>query len=139
MSYSHVNVKLSDGQIEKLKSKDSVMCGTKITLKHEQMSGGPHKLSLTKTQFGHFNKSKSAVKGIQLTLSKAAVNEMIKSGGIFPLAAFDIPTLKALGLGAAGVVGSNLVEKDFWERRYKKRERDSDYREASAQNTTGSG
>ena len=62
MSYSHANVKLSECQIEKLKSKDDVTCSTKITLKHEHLSGGPKKLSLTKTQANHLNKAKCAGK-----------------------------------------------------------------------------
>ena len=101
------------------------------------MSGGQHKLLLTKTQFGHFSKAKSAGIGIQLTLWKAAVNDMIKSGGIFPLGALAplaIPALKAIGLGA---VGSKLMGKVLGSGYKKKRERGSDYREASTQDTTG--
>ena len=125
MSYSHVNVTLTPGQIKKLQSKDSVTCGTKITLKHEQMTTGNNKLSLTKTQLGNFNKAIAAGKGMQLTLSKAAINDMIKSVGIFPLAALAplaIPALKALGLGAAGAVGTNLIDKIFGRGYGKKRE-----------------
>ena len=50
MSYEYVKVKLTDGQIKKLKSKSAKECGTTIMLKSEQMNKGEHKLSLTTRQ-----------------------------------------------------------------------------------------
>ena len=50
MPYSVVSVKLSDGQVKKLKSKSTTESGTTITLKPAQMSCGTHKISLTDRQ-----------------------------------------------------------------------------------------
>ena len=121
MSYTHVTVKLSPGQINKLKAKTAKECGTTITLKPAQMNTGEHKLSLTATQKKHYDGAVKTGKGVQLNFSKAAINDMIKTGGIFPLFA-AIPGLlaaaapaiaKAVGLGAAGAIGTNLMGKVF--------------------------
>ena len=45
MPYSVVNVKLTDGQVNKLKSEFAKESGTTITLKPSQMAGGKHKIS----------------------------------------------------------------------------------------------
>jgi hypothetical protein len=101
MSYDHVNVTLTRSQVKKLQSKKST--GTNIKLKHKQMMGGPNKLSLTKTQHGEFIKSKNAGVGIKLVFSQSAIDDMIKSGGFFPLL---IPALAAIATGAlSGVAG----------------------------------
>ena len=64
MPYSVVNVKLSDGQVKKLKSKSAKECGTTITLKPAQMSGGTHKISLTDRQIKHFNDALKNKRGV---------------------------------------------------------------------------
>ena len=103
MSYNHVNVSLTPGQIKKLGSKEAMRVGATITLKPANMSAGSNKLSLTKTQLTHFNKARAAGKGVQLKFSKAAISNMIKSGGFLP---FLIPAIAALATGAlSGAAG----------------------------------
>ncbi len=111
MTYSIVNAQLTAGQIKKLQSKSAKECGVSITLKPAQMSTGQHKLSLTATQIKHYNNALAGGKGIRLDFSKAAVDNMIKNGGIFPLipilAAAIGPALAAAGKAAAlGAVGT---------------------------------
>ncbi len=119
MTYSIVNVQLTDGQVKKLKSKSAKECGTTITLKPTQMSGGAHKLSLTDRQIKHFNDALKNKRGVQIDFSKAAIASMIKSGGIFPLLA-AIPALiaaaapavaKAAALGAVGTAAGMALKK----------------------------
>ena len=55
MPYSVVSVKLTDGQVKKLKSKSAKECGTTITLKPAQMSVGTHNISLTDRQIKQFD------------------------------------------------------------------------------------
>jgi len=119
MSYSTVSVSLTDGQIKKLKSKSAKECGTTITLKPSQMSGGNNKISLTKTQVKHFNDAMKNGKGVRIDFSKAAIASMIKSGGILPLFAM-IPGLiaaaapaiaKAAALGAVGTAAGMALKK----------------------------
>ena len=119
MPYSVVNVQLTDGQVKKLKSKSAKECGTTITLKPAQMSGGSHKLSLTDRQVKHFNDAQKNKRGVQIDFSKAAIANMIKSGGIFPLFA-AIPALiaaaapaiaKAAALGAVGTAAGIALKK----------------------------
>lgn len=110
MSYSVVSVELTDGQVKKLRSKSAKQCGTTITLKPSQMAGGNHKISLTARQIKHFNNAMKNKKGVQIDFSAAAIKDMEKTGGIFPLLA-AIPALiaaaapavaKAAALGAVG-------------------------------------
>ena len=119
MPYNVVSVKLTDGQIKKLRSKSAKECGTTITLKPEQMSGGTHKISLTDRQIKHFNDALKNRQGVQIVFSKAAIANMIKSGGIFPLFA-AIPALiavaapgiaKAAALGAVGTAAGMALKK----------------------------
>ncbi len=91
MSYHHVSVSLTPGQIKKLQSSSKNNCAVKISLKREQLTGGPNKLSLTDRQYNHFNETKRSKTGVRLNLSAAVIT---KSGGIFPLFA-DIPALVA--------------------------------------------
>ena len=70
MPFSVVIVKLTDGQVKKLKSKSAKECGTTITLKPAQMSGGTHKISLTDRQIKHFNDPLTNKRGIQITFQK---------------------------------------------------------------------
>ena len=119
MSYSVVSVELTDGQLKKLKSKSAKECGTTITLKPTQMAGGKHTISLTDRQIKHFSDALKNKRGVQITFSKAAVANMIKSGGIFPLLA-AIPALiaaaapavaKAVALGAVGTAAGMVLKK----------------------------
>jgi len=130
MSYSTVSVSLTQGQIKKLQSKSAKECGTTITLKPSQMSGGNNKISLTKTQIKHFNDAMKNSKGVRIDFSKAAIAHMIKSGGIFPLLA-AIPALiaaaapavaKAAALGAVGTAAGMALKKAAGQG-YKKKER----------------
>jgi hypothetical protein len=119
MPYSFVSVNLTDGQVKKLRSKSAKECGTAITLKPSQMTGGTHKLSLTDRQIKHFNDALKKRRGVQIDFSKAAIGNMIKSGGIFPLLA-AIPALiaaaapavaKAAALGAVGTAAGMALKK----------------------------
>jgi len=64
MPYSVVSVKLTDGQVKKLKSKSAKECGTTITLNPTQMSGVAHKISLTNRQIKHFNDALRNQRGV---------------------------------------------------------------------------
>ncbi|KAL3887227.1 hypothetical protein ACJMK2_027174 [Sinanodonta woodiana] len=130
MSYSVVNVSLTDGQVKKLKSKSAKESGTTITLKPSQMTGGNHKIALTDRQIKHFNDANKNKKVFRLEFSKAAIAHMIKSGGIFPLLA-AIPALiaaaapavaKGAALGAVGTAAGMALKKATG-KGYKKRER----------------
>lgn len=119
MSYGHVNVSLTQGQIKKLQSKNANQCGAKITLRGKQLSGGPNTLSLTGNQLKRFNKALVSQTGVQLEFSPSAIKDMIKSGGIFPLLA-AIPALiaaaapavaKAAALGAVGTAAGMALKK----------------------------
>jgi hypothetical protein len=119
MPYSFVSVSLTDGQVKKLRSKSAKECGTTITLKPSQMTGGTHKISLTDRQIKHFNDAMKNKRGVQIVFSKAAIANMIKSGGIFPLLA-AIPALiaaaapavaKAAALGAIGTAAGIALKK----------------------------
>ena len=65
MSYNHVSVSLTPGQIKRIQSASKNNCGLKILLKKDQMSGS-NKLSLTERQLGHFDEAKKSNKGIKL-------------------------------------------------------------------------
>ena len=130
MPYSAVSVSLTDGQVKKLRSKSAKEYGTTITLKPSQMSGGTHTISLTDRQIKHFNDAMKKQRGVQIVFSKAAIANMIKSGGIFPLLA-AIPALiaaaapavaKAAALGAVGTAAGMALKKATGQG-YKKGER----------------
>ena len=119
MSYSVVSVELTDCQLKKLKSKSAKEYGTTITLKPTHMAGSKHKISLTDRQIKHFNDALKNKRGVQITFSKAAIANMIKAGGIFPLLA-AIPALitvavpavaKAAALGAVGTAAGMALKK----------------------------
>ena len=119
MTYSVISVSLTDGQVKKLRSKSAKECGTTVTLKPAQMSGGTHKISLTDRQIKHFNDALKNRRGVQIDFSKAAIANMIKSGGIFPLLA-ALPALnaaaapavaKAAALGAVGTAAGMALKK----------------------------
>ena len=82
-------------------------------LKPAQMSSGTYKISLTDRQIKHFNDALKNKRGVPIVFSKAAIANMIKSGGIFPLIP-AIPALiaagKAVALGAAGFLGATAVK-----------------------------
>ncbi len=118
MSYHHVSVSLTPGQIKKLQSASNNNCEIKISLKKEQMSGS-NKLSLTDRQFKNFNEAKKSDKGVKLSLSAGAIKDTFKTGGIFPLLA-AIPALiaaaapavaKAAALGAVGTAAGMALKK----------------------------
>ncbi len=58
MSYNHVSVSLTPGQVKRLQSASNNNWGKKISLKKEQKSGS-NKLSLTDRQFKNFNEAKN--------------------------------------------------------------------------------
>ncbi len=119
MSYHHVSVSLTPGQIKKLQSSSKNNCAVKISLKREQLTGGPNKLSLTDRQYNQFNEAKRSKTGVRLNLSAAVIKDIVKSGGIFPLLA-AIPALmaaaapavaKAAALGAIGTAAGMALKK----------------------------
>ena len=147
MTYSVVSVKLTDGQVKKLRSKSARECGTTITLKPAQMSSGTHKISLTERQIKHFNDALKKRRGVQIDFSKAAIANMMKSGGIFPLLA-AIPALiaaaapavaKAAALGAVGTAAGMALKKATGGSArgsgYKKKEKVYDYQEPRTHGT----
>jgi hypothetical protein len=83
------------------------------------MTGGDHKISLTDRQLKHFNDAKMNKKGVQIDFSKAAISNMIKTGGIFPLlglipgliAAAAPAVAKAAALGAVGTAAGMALKK----------------------------
>jgi hypothetical protein len=83
------------------------------------MTGGTHTISLTDRQIKHFNDAVKKHRGVQIDFSKAAIANMIKSGGIFPLLA-AIPALiaaaapvaaKAAAVGAIGTAAGIATKK----------------------------
>ncbi len=119
MSYDHVSVSLTPGQIKKLQSSSKNNRAVKISLKREQLAGGPNKLSLTDRQYNHFNKAKRLKTGLRLDLSAAVIKDIAKSGGIFPLlaaipaliAAAALAVAKAAALGAVGTAAGMALKK----------------------------
>ena len=83
VEYKKVNVKLSDGQIKKLKDavKDNIGTTLRTNLKMFDTNDLPHELLLTtrqKTKLRNaFNNNTSA----DIKLSKAQINKIIQSGG----------------------------------------------------------
>ena len=131
MSYSVVSVTLTSGQLKKLQSKSAKQCGTTVTLKPNQMAGGPNKISLTTRQIKHFNDPLKNKGGVQIAFSAAAINNMIKTGGIFPLlaaisaliAAAAPAVAKAAALGAVGTAAGMALKKATGQGYKKRKER----------------
>jgi len=84
MSYTIVNVDLSDTQKRSLVKAHRNHEGTKIRLSYDKL-GGSDGLTVTKTQYNKIEKAKAEGKGIDLSLSNAQIKRhFTKQGGAIP-------------------------------------------------------
>ena len=101
--YHEHGATLTQGQIQKFKKAQK--SGSNVTVRISKTNlSGQTKLPLTKIQM---NKIKKAKGGVQLTLSKAQLDHMEKTGGFLPLLAL-IPLI-AGAVGAAGAATGGIA------------------------------
>ena len=83
VEYSTVNVKLSDGQLKKLKTAAKNRTGTalRINLKMFNRNDLPHELLLTTRQKTKLRNAFNNNMSTDLKLSKAQISKIIQSGG----------------------------------------------------------
>src|SRR5271156_3345972 len=93
--YKH-GFNLSEGQKSKISAAYKNGVGISVTLSEKDIQGNDM-LALTQTQL---NKIKNADKGVQIKLSLAQLNHMVKTGGFLPL--LTLIPLIAASVGAAG-------------------------------------
>ena len=93
--YKH-GFNLSEGQKSKISAAYKNRAGISIRLSEKDLQGNDM-LALTQTQL---NKIKNADKGVQIKLSLAQLNHMVKTGGFLPL--LTLIPLIAGSVGAAG-------------------------------------
>ena len=83
VEYNKVNVKLSDGQIKKLKDAVKDNTGTTLRINFKMFDGNdlPHELLLTTRQKTKLRNAFDNNTSADIKLSKAQINEIIQSGG----------------------------------------------------------
>ena len=83
VEYSKVNVKLTDTQLEKLKTDVNNKTGTtlRMSLKMFDRNNLPHELLLTTRQKAKLRNAFSNNMSTDLKLSKAHISKIIQSGG----------------------------------------------------------
>ena len=103
VEYSKVNVKLSDTQLNKLKSAVKDKTGTTLRMVLKMFNGNDlqHELLLTRRQKTKLRNSFNNNMSIDLKLSKAQISKIIQSGGFFdrlldPLLKTGLPLIKNL-------------------------------------------
>ena len=101
VEYSKVNVKLSDTQLNKLKSAVKDKTGTTLRMVLKMFNGNDlqHELLLTRRQKTKLRNSFNNNMSIDLKLSKAQISKIIQSGGFFdrlldPLLKTGLPLIK---------------------------------------------
>src|SRR5206468_11854322 len=92
---------LTKSQATKIKSAAENHTSVAIRLTKNNLQGN-HKLLLTQTQINQINRAKSLNKGMDLKLSAAQLEHLVKTGGLIPLLSL-IPLIFG-GIGAAGGV-----------------------------------
>ena len=101
-----MNVKLSNSQLNKLKSANknetdavlrlsSNMIGSSMELHSEDETNFPHKLLLTNRQVANLRKAFASRTSTDIKLSKNQLSKMIQSGG-FPLLRPGLPLIKSV-------------------------------------------
>ena len=132
-----VNVKLSDWQLNKLKS--ALKNETEVVLRSPNMIGDsndkdnfPHELLLTDRQVSSIRKTFSYNSSVGIKCSKTQLSKMIKSGGFLgkllgPLLKTGLPLIKnvikplaksvliPLGLTAAASAADAGIHKKYWD------------------------
>ena len=99
IQYNILNIKLSNSQLNKLKS--AIKNGTEVTLNLSSNLIGssndetnfPHKFLLTNTQVPKIRKAFANVSSANIALSKTHLSKMIQSGGILGDLIAAIPQL----------------------------------------------
>ena len=101
VSYTKVNVKLSDSQIKKLKGAVSNNIGTTLRISLKIFNGNnlPHELLLITRQKTKIRNAFNNNRSTDLKLSKAQINKIIQSGGFLskllgPLLKTGLPLIK---------------------------------------------
>ena len=101
VEYSKVNVKLSNGQLNKLKNAVKDKTGTTLRMSLKMFNGNdlPHELLLTTRQKAKLRNAFNNNMSTDLKLSKAQISKIIQSGGFFgrllgPLLKTGLPLTK---------------------------------------------
>ena len=100
--YSSFGLSLSNSQKKSLANAIQNKTDLALRLNTNQLHG-QDKLALTKTQINHITKSKSAGKGVNITLSKTQLQKMKKMGGFLPLILAGLGAIGALAGGASAI------------------------------------
>ena len=131
--YNSLNVKLSNSQLNKLKS--SIKNETDVVLRISSNMVGdsndntnfPHELLLTNRQVANIRKAFANHSSIDIKLSKTQLSKMIQSGGLGklagPLMKVAVPLAKnvlaPLGISAAmSAIDGSIKKKDAWFRNH---------------------
>ena len=131
--YNSLNVKLSNSQLNKLKS--SIKNETDVVLRISSNMVGdsndntnfPHELLLTNRQVANIRKAFANHSPIDIKLSKTQLSKMIQSGGLGklagPLMKVAVPLAKnvlaPLGISAAmSAIDGSIKKKDAWFRNH---------------------
>ena len=100
VEYKKVNVKLSDLQLNKLKSAVKSQAGTTLRMNVRMFDGNnlPHKLLLTTIQTSRLRNSIENDMSTDIKLSRAQMSKIIQSGGflgrlIGPLLKMELPLI----------------------------------------------
>ena len=128
--YNSLNVKLSNSQLNKLKS--AIKNETDVILRlssnmignSDDETNSPHKLLLTNRQVANLRKAFAANTSTDIKLSKAKLTKMQKGGFLrfsAPLLKSGLPLLKSaikplgiLGLTAAASAADAAINKNHW-------------------------
>ena len=134
VKYSKVNVKLSDSQLNKLKTAVKDKTGTTLIISFKMFNGNdlPHELLLTIRQKTKLRNAFNNNMSTDLKFSKAQISKIIRSGGFFgrllgPLLKTELPLIKnvinplaksvliPLGLTAAAAAADARMHKKYWD------------------------
>ena len=130
--YTKINVKLSNGQLKKLKDAVSNNTGTTLRISSKMFNGNdlPHELLLTTRQKKKIRNAFNNNRSTDIKLSKAQISKIIKSGDFLgrllgPLSKTGLPLIKnvikplaksvliPLGLTAAASAADAEIHKKY--------------------------
>ena len=101
VEYKNINAKLSDSQLNKLKSAVKNKQGTTLRMNAKMFSGNnlPHELLLTTRQTTRIRNAIESTMATDIKLSKAQISKIIQSGGFLgkllgPLLKTGLPLIK---------------------------------------------
>ena len=129
VAYNTVSAKLSNSQLNKLKSAVKNKQGTTLRMNAKMFNSDnlPHKLLLTTRQTTKLRNAIESNMSTDIKLSKAQISKIIQSGGFLgkllgPLLKTGLPLLKSvikpvglLGLTAASsAIDAGVQKKDIW-------------------------